>query len=700
MPDIKTKYNNGAIVEKKWTEQAIMPQRWTNQAIMPQKWTNQAIMPTPYTDATSYFTGMRYTYSPNKEEEKESYLSNYNDPKEINSLRDVLLGAANPSMKHALPQNILTRNLPVLNIIPDTLQHVYKHYMQATIKDNITTAGLNLLMGLGEDIDTLSNPVKAMIISAYKGDDVGQALIRSTVGDETGIHNYDYDTGNWALDIFLEVFSDPMVIVKAASGIGAAAKGGKFVANKTAKAFLTADTTKGAVKKVVKGLNKSLKIEKALITPEIFLEKVVSSIKQLPISKLAKNSELWKEFVTASNKEIKKEVLKKAFRINTWDEIATAYNKQFNVILSKELSKLSGVDYLKIMKYFDKSTSYYKIFTKTVDDVVKASHDVLSIRILSSIYNTTNFVDDAFTSAVFKAGLTPVGIYPLWKFIKSTPVKNALHLKTMRNVSQTAVTRNLTAAESFLNAGPQKGYTQKIDKDYTLRALFKETSDNIGPQEAFDHLGPYLNKMNEDITTILGKTKDVFGRTYTFNEKKEAIMNVLQSFDSYHKIYSIDEFIEVLRKLQKQVKQYDNAELVVTGLEDYIKQFRKIKSVFDIFDDATVAERAIKKLRPALDITNVIKQLNTQHIFDKYSVKQIINAIDYQDMLIKLGADDPLLFTILKNMQQYNKEFYKLKDFNIEKIIAYTNLTSPINKKSLIDTLFTNIYKLKKRFLF
>ena len=624
-------YTYTATMKPDYTKQATMKPDYTKQATMVPNYTNQAVMKPNYIDQAG-FTGTKYVYKANNK--IQSNLSNYNNPLEMNSLRDVILGSFNPAMNKGswfAPWNYLV----------NFTKHYHKHYLEPIFtKGDFQTAMLNVLMGAGEDLDILSNPVKAIVISAYHGDNVGQALLRSTFGDNTGIHNYDYDTGNKITDIVLEFFSDPLTLIEIASGAGAAVKGGskvaKGVATSTTKEFASESGEK-LLKTTSKRLSKSVGKD---VTKETIAESAEATLKQLKFKNYIKDGNIWSELVNSKVSGVRKELWNKLLRSNSWDDIAEEYGQDFTKIFANELSTRTGVDQAKILSKLTE-TGYGRTFTKSINDLVGGAYNASSVGILASIYNKVQFIDDAYTSTIFKAALSPIGVYPAWRIIKSDTVQEALHMQTFRKVQQVEINRNLIASDNAIKKlGKYPGVIQTIDKDLTIRAAFDATNKYLGPQEALDFLGPRLKQNLDGISTILGNKK------YSMAAKEQAVLNVLQSYDSYHKIKSIDDFINMLENLQKQIKKVDGVELNTTGLEDYINQFKQLDSLFRNFEYAEEAIKEVNKLSNDIDITAVFKRMQLNGILDNYSTKQILDALDYNEVLRYLGIDQNLINTL------------------------------------------------------
>ena len=91
-----------------------------------------------------------------------SHFVNYNDPAQINSLADVILGTANPYMKRTTDWGI--EDIPILNIIPGAVQ-LYQTTVWEPLKAGDYTAILyNTLMDVGETMNIPSNAFKGLLM--------------------------------------------------------------------------------------------------------------------------------------------------------------------------------------------------------------------------------------------------------------------------------------------------------------------------------------------------------------------------------------------------------------------------------------------------------------------------------------------------------------------------------------------------------
>ena len=92
----------------------------------------------------------------------------------------------------------------------------------------LLATALNTLNGATEVLDILANPIKGIANDGWQG------FLDSFGLGGNGYVVYDWDTGNFALDLVAEIFSDPLTVISAVKGlVTAGTKVGTKVATKT-----------------------------------------------------------------------------------------------------------------------------------------------------------------------------------------------------------------------------------------------------------------------------------------------------------------------------------------------------------------------------------------------------------------------------------------------------------------------------------
>lgn len=146
----------------------------------------------------------RYPYGFKKpyQQKDYSYISNYNDPLDINSMADVVF---NREAKRRKDYGGLEK-IPLLNVIPATIDLAYTKHIRPIFEEGLSTGlkitAVNALQNFSETMDVVANPVKALLMGENVVDAIGLG--------RNGRVNHDWDTGNWLLDTVAEVASDPL----------------------------------------------------------------------------------------------------------------------------------------------------------------------------------------------------------------------------------------------------------------------------------------------------------------------------------------------------------------------------------------------------------------------------------------------------------------------------------------------------------
>lgn len=564
-----------------------------------------------------------------------SYLVDYNDPTQINSLRDIILGTGNPNMQHSKMFGDIIDDIPILNIIPDSLQYAYDRIWKPTFKGQFKDAGINMLLNVAETLDVLANPIKGAVIAMYHGEDPLKAIQRATVGDETGIHNYDYDTGNFLTDLTLEIVSDPLNWVSF---------GGKGLVSSTAKSAGKSALKEGgeaALEQFTKEIAQELseqstkKISKEVIeqTVETYTNKASRELAQDVLSRYTKE-QIVEGVETAMQKALRKSttnsilpgtrstLVKGLLRNNISDDLLAASDKKFLKVFTKNLNKQFGTDAASLI-----SESVVRGMRKTVQDI---NHAVL-IKVSSSITGSLGLkgiaLEDFATKSLLKGSLMLSGTYPIIAMAKSKPMKELFEVMILRRLNDVVSNAYLTGGSTFLKAGPQNGYIQVANKEIELRLLFPELAEAQDPQQAIAAISAYLSKDLESIKQILNNNN------IPSSSKRELINTVLQKLDSYHKINSIDDYIIKLEDLSEVTKKFDQEVLNTSGFENLLTEFYGVRKALQQIDYIDEAKVGIRSLGNTVETAKAIDNLDVLKVFDNYSVKDILKAIDNQALL-------------------------------------------------------------------
>lgn len=213
-----------------------------------------------------------------------SYYTDYNDPYAINSLADVLFNKAAQKKRYGdwvdfpLVGNIVASiiggadllwNQTFKPILGNALYGYQNKGLSGAVTgtgEGLKQAGINALVNLGETLDVISNPVKAVAIegadalglgdygSKYNGN-IGRGVVNALGFGSEGRVNYDWDTGNFFKDLLLETVSDPInwITFGSKAAIGSGAK----TAMNTAIKEVAEESAESVSRKVAKQLTRA-----------------------------------------------------------------------------------------------------------------------------------------------------------------------------------------------------------------------------------------------------------------------------------------------------------------------------------------------------------------------------------------------------------------------------------------------------------
>ena len=164
--------------------------------------------PTPYTPYKSNYT-------------ESDVMFNSQDPSEVNSFADVayrfLRDVTNGSDDKGVINNISDAIDSTVGVVKDVWKPLTTKIHEEGIKGLTDGAawgavGINNLIQIGETIDIHVNPLKGGLLEDGKfwSGWSSEGFKKGSVGDEEGRHTYDFDTGNWGLDLLGEIVVDPL----------------------------------------------------------------------------------------------------------------------------------------------------------------------------------------------------------------------------------------------------------------------------------------------------------------------------------------------------------------------------------------------------------------------------------------------------------------------------------------------------------
>jgi hypothetical protein len=356
-------------------------------------------------------------YNEYTSKETETFLSNYNDPTELNSFIDALTNREAVSKKFgdtwgtvstasgtiavlSFAGSIIAAALapftggaslavaaPLAKVgaiasipaIPAAIDVTVEKGIKPIIAGKPKEALLNTLMNLGETMDAVANPVKGLILEGPEGFAKGTGLA------DGGRVNYDYDTGSFVADMFLEIISDPMnwVDFGLSSGFTTGAKKvGVTFAKNTADILEEVSTT-------------ALKESAQVFTKEEL------QIFQKHLSK--KMTRITKDWNTQSIKNLSKEALEKVVG-NGKDAIQQAVLDA----LHKARPGMSGRDISVLFNLMQDANTHKKLLMGTAKNINELTLDSLTNTTLKNIASAIE-LSSSSQKALTKAALATSG---------------------------------------------------------------------------------------------------------------------------------------------------------------------------------------------------------------------------------------------------------------------------------------------------
>ena len=126
-------------------------------------------------------------YRPGSIQHIQSPYNFYNDPYQVNSLADVVFNKKGKDLVLKDLNMEWATNIPVLQELIVGVNHIKEQYVEPISKGKFVEAGINALMASGETLDTISNPLKGLVL------DGGSGFINGLGIGEQGRTQYDFD---------------------------------------------------------------------------------------------------------------------------------------------------------------------------------------------------------------------------------------------------------------------------------------------------------------------------------------------------------------------------------------------------------------------------------------------------------------------------------------------------------------------------
>lgn len=527
--------------------------------------------------------------SENKSQPKKSktFIADYNNPTQINSIADVLFAKNKWNALKKLVGNTIN----------------YDMWTDSSI-DGLTKAkilGNNALVAFSETMDTLSNPIKGLIIDGPEG--WNKALGNADAGGRTN-YEYNFGEGFWwgAAELAAEVFSDPIVWATIAySSWGKAVVGGVV---KGAAGPALKDSVKASVKTSFKTMGREV------------ADDVASEIAEKAIKKAAKTTitELRED---ATTKYILKNIPDKALRTR---EAQALYTQRFTKNITKDIAQRHGLKGHAIDTFIDSLT--HSKAGKADFFIDKKTANILQS--LSKVRDFTNTVDHTMLKTAFYS-TSPVA-YPVTLLVRkvakkwSPAVGSALKKKLSAVLSSPILYQAADALSTI------RLIASEISKDTELQEVLRlYNCGEITTRDLGDWLCVSVGEHTASIRAVLKKKSARALKKGTYPTDTLEVVNKMLNAELG--VNSLDEYIETLSSLKGHVS---------TSSEKYIDELIELREEIAYLDAKnTVAmeyETKIQRLKTLEEQKTILKSSPTP----KDALKGTVKFSDETDAALQL----------------------------------------------------------------
>lgn len=383
----------------------------------------------------------------------QTFLSNYNDPTELNSYIDALTnreavskkfgdtwgtlstisgtvsvlsfagsiiakaigtiaapftGGASLAISEPIAATLSTvSKVAAIPAIPAAIDVTYNTGIKPILAGKPGEAGLNLLMNLGETMDFSANPVKGLILDGPEG------FVKGMGWSSEGRVNYDYDTGFFLTDMLLEMVTDPLNWVDMGTGVAlknatkaAVEPTAKLVTDSAVKtvngtfAKTVGEITAEGSENILKQTNKTM----AQVSREWAEASADGFIKQA--EKLARQTGVTKPFKLLSKTE--QDALIKQVKERMLRDGRTKIQQSLVTSIKKELPKASASEIDLILKQAGREAADAKNLANAMLEISDITFDTLSSDVIKGLSSIQN-ISDSYQRFMTKGAMMTSG---------------------------------------------------------------------------------------------------------------------------------------------------------------------------------------------------------------------------------------------------------------------------------------------------
>lgn len=586
----------------------------------------------------------QYLKNYNKYNNNTSLLSDYHDPYQINSVADVIL-------KHMFNRGNLNglSGIPGVGLLYDIADTVNTTLIKPLVAGQPYVAGLNFLQGASEDLDLIANPVKAVMITASQGGNVGQALLNSIGAGGQGHVNYNYDTGNVAGDILLELISDPTNFLFLGKGLMAGLhKAGVYNGTKAGVIGLKSvlkTNEKAFTEAATKAIGKNLSEEQTKQFNTLFQ----SSLKRFSDDDKALDNFIYKLRSTAASETNRVNVA--TFKRVSEQEIKTDLKNKLAVAIMKNsgaLDQSTKSTFTKIIQ-----TSLNDSSLKVVDDLIQGQISAINSGVTGSLFGSLRTLDTMGDFLVRYTAFAPV---------VATSKVFSLAKRNIVDPLRLANAHALESKEIFNNNIKNTNIEELINSETNSTDFFTIFNDKlIKPDLKLQYYQISLNEMFTKIQEIMDMPAGNNKPIDFYQKQEQAILDYLKRMSGDSNITPqtyLNKMTVLNRQLKKQLKLSRKSE---TGLEPYLGVLKDI-----------------------VDYTNTLKvHISHQLRLDALYKQGLINSDGTANINATGVIDNPQYLKFIKDLKDL-KKYIDVKtagklQAQITVIKEYNHLTDLLN---------------------
>lgn len=597
----------------------------------------------------------------------QTFLSNYNDPTELNSYIDALTNREAVSKKFGETWGTVSTASGVVSIlafagsiiaaalapvtggaslavaaplakagaiaaipsIPAAMDVTIEKGIKPIIAGKPKEAGLNMLMNLGETMDFVANPIKGLFIEG------GEGFVKGLGLSDEGRVNYDYDTGFFLTDMLLETISDPLNWID--FGVTAGLKS----TTKTVAVQTTQEIVDGMVTTVNKTFAKSM--------GEITVEGAERISKQVTKT----TAQVSREWAAASFDKLTDAAKQRLLR-----DGRNKIQRSLVRALKKELPEATASQLALILRKVNRNTLNGRFMRSALNQVQDITFDSLSSSVIKSLAGI-QYYSDTFQKFMTKGAMMSSG-YGLgvelakngWKGIKAWA--NNITINRLRKASVFDNANGLDIKQWPKAKGIWEAcykYTSDLTGDISQRDM---NAFYAFANQQFNRDKQLISDILQDGTSSLKKAGRIDGQFKTiyncdFNEYVAYIKGINDAENGIYTAY-VNYLENVLETL--------NTEAFTKPMKAPIKSGKSLFNIKDVAAQNIImqVQEAIKTSKNKIELTD---KFYTIKMNNAYVNSILINDTTISEVLSKISGNEnigALLDKIVGDINTLNPE--------------------------------------------